>query len=360
MRPTHAGPTLAVDNTAAMRVAAPRSVAEILAEPLPAYVIRPLLARRAVHVVYGDANCGKTFWALDLSARIACGGDWQGKQISSAPVLYVAAEGYGGLPKRLRALVQQYPGLPAAPFRIIRQALDLIEANGDLITRAKDLAEDQGALGLVVLDTLAQTIGGRDENGSDMATYVQRAAALADNTGAPVLIVHHAGKDAQRGARGHSALRGNVDAVYRITADESGVRTVAAEKCRDDTISPFCYTLRTVDVGRDAEGECQTSCIVEYRTDLSVRPLRRPLVGDRQKLLYRLAGEIARASADAGALAANGRPIVETAKLLETWQAAAKAAGTKKTNPGAATSALEALVSGGYLESAGEGTWTLI
>lgn len=340
------------------RVRRPETVAEILAEPLPAYVIRPLLARRSVAVVYGDANCGKTFFALDLAARIATGGDWQGQRVQAAPVLYVAAEGLGGIGKRLRALVQQHPSLPASPLRIIRQQVDFIADSSDLLIRAQDLADDQGKLGLIVLDTLSQTIGGRDENGPDMAAYVAHAAALAEKTEAPVVIVHHGGKDSSRGARGHSSLRGNVDAVYKISVAEDGTRTLTPEKIRDDETKAVAFRLRSVSVGRDADGIEQTSCIVEY-LDGVAPPARRPLTGARQKLLYRLASEIAAASAAAGELAENGRPVITTTRLLETWQATAKAAGQQKTNPAAAAAALESLVAAGYLAAAGAGRWTL-
>lgn len=349
---------VAVGQEGEMRVRRPEGVGEILAEPLPTYVIRPLFSRRAVHVAYGDANCGKTFFALDVAARIATGGTWQNQRIKAAPVLYIAAEGLGGIGKRLRALVQQYPGLPASPLRIIRQSLDFIDDAGEVLTRAQDLADDQGALGLIVLDTLAQTMGGRDENGPDMALYVARAAMLAEKTGAPVLIIHHAGKDVQRGARGHSALRGNVDAVYKITVADDGMRTVMPEKVRDDEVKPITYRLRPVVVGTDADGCEQTSCIVEY-SDTPVAPARRkPLQGARQKLLYRLASEIAAASAQAGRIASNGKPLIETSRLLETWQATAKAAGHRKTSPSAVTAALEAVVAAGYLTAVDNG-WTL-
>lgn len=341
-------PALVVDNTSKSRVDPARSVGEILAEPLPAYVLRPLLARRAVHVVYGDANCGKTFFTLDISARIACGGDWQGRLIEAAPVLYVAAEGFGGLPKRLRALVQQYPGLPAAPLHIVRQSVDLIDAVVDLIALANDLSNDR-ALGLIVLDTLAQTIGGRDENSSDMATYVQRATALAHKTDAPVLIVHHAGKDVQRGARGHSALRGNVDAVYRINADENGVRTVVAEKCRDDTVMPFCYTLRVVDVGRDAAGEQQTSCTVEYRADLVAQSDGRRLLGKARTQLLRVAELVAKNALEGNEALENGKPLVFYERLVEAWQAERKRTGAKRASPSYIDRPLADLVDRGYL-----------
>jgi len=350
-----------VAGAAEMKIQRPQTVGEILAEPLTTYAIKPLLAHRAVHVLYGDANTGKTFLALDLAAKIATGGTWQGKRIKPAPTLYIAAEGMGGIGKRLRALVQQYPGLPSAPMRIIRQPIDLIDDAGDLLARAKDLTDDQGALGLIVLDTLAQTIGGRDENGADMALYVSRATVLADKTGAPVLIVHHGGKDASRGARGHSALRGNVDAIFKIATQEDGTRTVVAEKVRDDEIEPFAYRLRPVPVGTDTDGIEQTSCVVEY---IDAQPAklatRKPLSGSAQRLLYRLASEIAAVSAEQGRLASNGKPLIERERLIEVWQATQKAAGRTRTSPSYVARPLAELASGGHLEPvAGGDAWTL-
>lgn len=342
-----------------LAVRQPETVADILSEPLPGYSIRPLLARRAVHVLYGDSQSGKTFLTLDFAATITTGGKWQGQQVGQAPVLYVSAEGNCGLGKRLRALVSKYPGLPASPFRIVRQAVDLINASEDLLVRSQDLAEDQGALGLIVLDTLAQTLGGRDENGPDMALYVSRATMLAERTGAPVLIVHHAGKNHERGARGHSALRGNVDAIYRVTVDDAGTRTVVSEKSRDDALEPFCFGLDVVPVGRDCEGHEQTSCIVSYSIASSVLA-RRPLAGSAQKLLYRLAGEVAEAAGSAGRIASNGRPIIDHERLVATWQAARVAAGAGRTNPSYMQRPLAGLIDGGYMVSVGERQWTLL
>jgi len=334
------------------------SIADILAEPLPTYAMRPLLAHRAVHVLYGDSQTGKTFLALDMAATIATGGLWDGRAVAAAPVLYVSAEGNGGLGKRLRALVRKYPGVTAAPIRVLRQSIDLLNDQPALLERALAFAgEHGGRLGLVVLDTLAQTIGGRDENGPDMAGYVGRAADLAAKTGAAVLIVHHAGKDAGRGARGHSSLRGNVDAIYRVTVDDGGQRTVSAEKTRDDTIAPWCYRLDVHSVGRDQDGIEQTSCTVALGGTPAVQ--RRALSGAAQKLLYRLAGEVAEAAGHAGRIAANGRPIIDYDRLVATWQATRDAAGAKRTAPSYVLRPLEALVDAGYLVAVGEQQWTL-
>lgn len=342
-----------------LKVRRPESVSDILSEPLPGYIIRPLVAEKSVYVLYGDANCGKTFLALDLAARIATGGTWREQHIKAGVVLYVVAEGASGMSKRLRALMQRYPGLPAAPLRILRQPVDLISAVDDILVRARDINEDLGRLSLIVLDTLAQTLGGRDENSGDMAAYIAAATRLATETGAAVIILHHSGKDSARGARGHSALRGNVDGIYKITTSDDGRRTVQAEKARDDDVPPFGFTLRTVAVGRDADGIEQSSCIVDYCDGSAAAAGKRPITGSSQKLLYRIASEIAAGSAEQGKLAPNGRPIIERERLVETWQATQKAAGRRRASPSYIIRPLSDLVDAGYLVHVGDDSWTL-
>lgn len=337
------------------RVIPPVSVGEILAEALPTYQVRGILSCGAVHVVFGDSQSGKTFLMLDLAACVATGTQFAGRKTRQGSVLYVSAEGNGGLGKRLRALVQKYPGLPAAPLRVVRQPVDLIEMVEDLEIRARDLQDDQGKLGLVVLDTLSQTIGGRDENGPDMAAYVSAATKIAASLGAPVVINHHLGKDVTRGARGNSSLRGNVDAMFRIT-NVDGQRGMAAEKMRDGELEAMGFALRVLPVGRDSDGEEQTSCVIDW-TGAAPVPGRKPISGAAQKLLFQLAGDLAKSAGGRGELRA-GRPIFTLEALQASW-AATKAATQqpKQAAPSYCRRALHALIEGGHLQAEGGELW---
>ena len=70
---------------------------------------------------------------------------------------------------------------------------------------------------LIVVDTLARSFGGGNENApQDMGEFINSCDELMHEFGATVLIVHHVGKDAQSGARGHSSFFGALDTSMTI------------------------------------------------------------------------------------------------------------------------------------------------
>ena len=57
------------------------------------YLVKGWLGSEAVSVVYGDSNCGKSFFSLDMSAHVASGQPWMGHNVRKGHVLYLAGEG---------------------------------------------------------------------------------------------------------------------------------------------------------------------------------------------------------------------------------------------------------------------------
>lgn len=350
-------PPLRAIGAADLRVQPPERIGDLLAEPIQRDRVPGLIPASGVLVVYGDAQAGKTFCVMDVCAHIALGMPLQGRPVLQGSVLYVVAEGSSGFPKRLRALVQKFPDLVAAPIKVIRQAVNLREWRNDFLVRARDVAEDCGDLGLIVLDTLSQTLFG-EENGADVIDYIGAAGWLAQNLACSVLIVHHQGKDASRGMRGHSALRGNVDVVIHIRADADGNRVMTTDpaqggKTRDDEAMTLGFRLRAVPVGRDSVGREITSCIVEYR-DADIEP-RRPVTGAAQKLLMQLAGELARASSR---YRPDDTPVFTRAELAALWSSTKKQAGrAKQASPSYMDRPLVELLAGGHLQADGADLW---
>ena len=86
---------------------------------------------------------------------------------------------------------------------------------------------------LIVLDTLSRMIGSGDEDKArDINMVVQRAEQVQRETGAHVLIVHHSGKDRDRGMRGSNALLGAVDASIEVSRHERIPGSVKARSPR--------------------------------------------------------------------------------------------------------------------------------
>lgn len=159
--------------------------------------------------LYGPSGGLKSFVAIDIALHIATGQEWHGKVVVQGPVVYVAGEGRRGLAKRVLGWRAHHTINPTAfhliayPVAVTTNELDeLVATIGDMPIKPA----------LIVLDTLARTFGPGDENSQqDMSAYVRACDRLAEITGSAVMIVHHTGKDENRGLRGSNALLGALD-----------------------------------------------------------------------------------------------------------------------------------------------------
>jgi hypothetical protein len=67
------------------------------------WIVRDVLPRAELAVIYGESGSGKSFLTLDLCAAIMRGVNWRDKKTTKGRVVYVCAEGAGGFKSRLRA-----------------------------------------------------------------------------------------------------------------------------------------------------------------------------------------------------------------------------------------------------------------
>ncbi len=226
--------------------------------------IRGWLPKRGIATLFGPPGSGKTWLALDMAAHLAANQPWYSHRTQGGPVVYVAFEGVGGVRNRLVPLLRK---VGPAPMYVLNGGLDLCdeEAVSILIKQIRTLGQEAGeAVQSVFIDTLARAIGGRDENSPEgMGAALKGASAIEKAINGLVLLVHHTGKDTSRGARGHSSLKGAVDAEISITRD-GDIITAVAEKVRDgEDGAKFSYQLQQVALGLDSDGEHVTSCYIE-------------------------------------------------------------------------------------------------
>ncbi len=126
-----------------------------------------------------------------------------------------------------------------------------------------ELINQCGGAGLVIIDTLNKSAPGTDENSSsDMGKILAGASELQAATGGMTLLVHHPGKDATRGLRGHSSLHAALDTVIEVIRDEELIRWKLV-KCKDgeDGLTHL-FNLSVVELGSDAKGKTIKSCVV--------------------------------------------------------------------------------------------------
>jgi hypothetical protein len=144
---------------------------------------------------------------------------------------------------RLRAARAQF-GMPDdVPFWMVPGALDFTDTGlaDRLVALVREVVGDGVPIGLVVIDTLARAMPGADENSAQHVGLVIRTAGLVQaRLGCCVLAIHHQGKDEERGMRGTSALRGAVDAAFRVVPHDDAPRITLrnedqkdAETCAD-------------------------------------------------------------------------------------------------------------------------------
>lgn len=227
------------------------------------FLIKGLLPRNALAVIYGAPASGKSFLAFDMAVAVARGKEWCGRRVHQMKVVFVAAEGAAGMRVRLLAYAKsELLDLNGLDVGFIPAAPDLLK--GDEVAVALAI-EQSGGAGLVVIDTLAQSTPGADENSSvEMGAALAACRLIADSTGATVLLVHHAGKTAGKGPRGWSGILAAADTVVEV-ARESGVRSAQLVKQKDgEDGQRFEFSLRQVELGTDEDGDPVTSCVVEH------------------------------------------------------------------------------------------------
>lgn len=247
-------------------------------------LIKGLLMAGSSCVIFGLPGCGKSFLAADMAFHIASGRRWFDRRTIQGAAVYLAAEGQEGFRLRLEALRQVYGDGDDVLFALVPAAVDLLDPNADLPRVADVLAyvsRKWGGIALLVVDTLAASFGGGDENGSDMAAFVSNVASLCAPYGCARIIVTHAPLigDAKR-PRGHGSLWGAADTVLQITGDrDAPARRIHVIKQKDGDPGPdILFKLRSVEIGTDEDGDTVTSCIVEESgDDITCGPMRRRL-----------------------------------------------------------------------------------
>lgn len=228
------------------------------------------LTAGAMSVIYGESNCGKTFWTTDLGLHVAIGRTWNGLEVDQGGVIYCALEGSHGILNRIVAF-KKHHGLDGAdlPFAVIPSAINMLDPEADtprLIAAIQEAAAKISMpVSLVVIDTLARALSGGDENGpKDMGVIVSNTDRVRQATGAHVAYVHHSGKDQAKGARGHSSLRAATDTEIEVSRPDKNSPSLAkVMKQRDLPIEgEFSFKLEVVELGTNRRGKPVTSCVV--------------------------------------------------------------------------------------------------
>jgi hypothetical protein len=236
------------------------SLRELDARPAPEYLIYGVLVKGGTSLLTAKHASFKTFISLDMALCVASGTRWHDKVTKPGAVVYVAAEGAGGLLKRVRAWCMEKGCELPENFHVFDKPAQI----GDPVALAAFI-DGVAAVGpaLIVLDTLARCAVGLDENSArDMGAFVEAVGRLAEETGAHVLTVHHNNKTGEY--RGSSALVAAVDTHLSIERDGRGdFLTLKFEKQKDDDEAPPVVFTKKVVEWREDDGRNLSSLVFE-------------------------------------------------------------------------------------------------
>ncbi len=180
--------------------------------PPPQWLIEGRLPE-GMTVLYGPPAVGKTFVALDWSLLVAV-------TSTAGPVMYLPGEGLSGLGQRIRGWKAKHPHLKLddGSFLVSKSLPRLLE--GESIEDLHEACARHKPV-LLVVDTLARTMVGGDENNSgDVGKVIATLDAMRDEHGTSSLVLHHTTKGSDKTERGSGALRGAADAMWSASRDE--------------------------------------------------------------------------------------------------------------------------------------------
>lgn len=192
----------------------------------PTWLIPGVIPARGIGMFYGQSGSYKSFLALDMALTLAFGipGQWSAPPVKN-DVLFLAGEGSIATARKRWPAWMDFQQLEFrndhrffikdnVPFFTDKEAWENVKI---------DLAELDVKPSLIVIDTLARLMTGMDENTSKDATLVTTFLEdLARYYECFVLVIHHEGKDKNRGARGSSAWQANMDMVLSTKKRQDG------------------------------------------------------------------------------------------------------------------------------------------
>lgn len=255
---------------------------DLVKRPLDtSYLIKNLLGKRGVSMLYGPPKVGKSLVALELASSIASGEKFAGRMTkSSGLVVYVLMEGQSGLERRVKAL-DRHRGRDHSRLKFLPYIYNLYnnatEENSGTQTLLRDLraisAEFNLPIDLVVIDMLVLASGGAKENSDELMVVWKNIVGLEAALKSHFMVQHHTGKDASKGARGFSGSEGIVETTLVLDRDKRGKVFLYPHLQRNFEIDGrgMEVVVKSIHLGDDEDGEPVTGAVVDVMPSTAKR-----------------------------------------------------------------------------------------
>ena len=217
-------------------------VLDLTADPPPVqWLIQDMICRGDVHMLIGEPSIGKSWLTMGMAIAVAGGLPFLGRDVSQGRVLYVDEENppdliYDRLTKLglTREIAKNIRYLSNEGIRLDRQP-------GELVSEALDYDPQ-----LIILDSLTR-FHTEDENnaGAISALFNDALKPLSRQTGAAVVLIHHANKtdsnSSYKRSRGSGDITAGADCGYDVRAVAEGTVAISNYKSRRAAQSETFY-----------------------------------------------------------------------------------------------------------------------
>ena len=228
----------------------------------PNYLVKGILPRVGLVVIWGPPKCGKSFKAFDLVMHVATGRKYRGRRVHQGAVVYLALEGGSGFVNRIEAWRRRHLAdqPEPVPFYLLDVPTDLIADCQALISAIR--AQVVGNPAVITIDTLNRAITGDENSSEDMAKFIRAADALRVAFNCLIIVIHHCGIVGNR-PRGHTSLAGADDAQIAVERDKDGNVIATVEHMKDaEAGAVLASKLERLELGVDTDGDPISSCVV--------------------------------------------------------------------------------------------------
>jgi hypothetical protein len=188
-------PVPAAGGTPDLRLTA---IGDFLAEPdeQVEYIVEGCIAASTVNGLTAKPKVGKSTAARHLAVEVARGGSWLGRKCRPGAVWYVAFEGRRA---DIRNHFRQLGATKADPIRIFigRAPAAVVKKLAELAIRERPA--------LIIIDTMQRFIRAKDASDyAELTLLLDDVIAIARDSDAAILLLHHANKSGRAGARSRS------------------------------------------------------------------------------------------------------------------------------------------------------------
>ena len=234
------------------------SVKEFCAIPQQPDIMKGMLPSVGVGYAFGASTAAKTFFIIDLAVHVCRGQAWRNLSTNQTPVCLFFLEGISGGARRLQAY-ETFHGIKIPEnFKIGIQPTTFYK-DGDVEALRAAIPMNS----LVIVDTQSRVAAELDENSArDMNLFIEQCYRIAIDRQCCICLIHHTGKNSDRGIRGASSQFANAD--FCIEVSRSGQhRKATVRKSKDGGLegAEFPFRLAVVDLGADSDGDRITSCV---------------------------------------------------------------------------------------------------